>query len=202
VNRYEHRRPYWRDEGPDQELEEFQERHRSLSDRVERFLMQLVILGLVSLVLVQTLHMNTSFRQMVNLVEGLEGVPWEQVTAWSNLPLTAQAPQPVTTPNTGAEVAPVSSTVKTVSITVSLMSHRSADQVRLLLDGESVGDFRSGRITTPVKAGQVLVIDANRSPEPMTFRVVGATGLSSPALGKNLTTRGDRQTLGVVRLTN
>lgn len=163
--------------------------------------MQLVILGLVSLVLVQTLHMNTSFRQMVNLVEGMEGIPWEQVTSWSNSTLTGPTSQLVTTPIAEAEVAPVSTTALTASITVSLMSHRSADQVRLLLDGQSVGDFRSGRITTVVKAGQVLVVDASRSPEPMTFRVVGAPGLTSPALGHSLTTRSDRQTLGVVRLT-
>lgn len=156
-------------------IEEFQDRHRSLSDRVERVLVQLVILGLVALVLVQTLQLNRFSR-----LAALEGVAVAEVADWSRSLPRDQA--------------------GLVRIRVVSVTRRTVPEAKLLVDGEPVADFRTGSVSVDVRPGQVLTIDGTALDAPVTFRVVEAAGLSSPGLGLSVTTRGDSQSLGRVQV--
>jgi hypothetical protein len=164
-----------REEREQREIERFQDRHRSLADRVERLLVQLVILGLVALVLVQTLQLNRFSR-----LAALEGVAVAEVADWSRSQSGDQ---------------PASMRVRVVSVT-----RRTVPEARLLVDGEPVGDFRAGSVEVDVRPGQMLTIDGTGLEGPLTFRVVEASGLASPGLGVSVTTRGDSQSLGRVQV--
>lgn len=189
VDRQEPRKPYWRDADEEQEeTEEYQDRHRSFADKVERLLMQMVTLGLVALVLVQAFQIN----RFTNRLVAMEGVTLSEVAAWSRT-VSDQTVQPV------QAVQAVSTTAAPMRLRVVLATRRSAPEARLLVNGKAAGDFRTGSVTVDVAPGQVLVIDGSAYPEALTFRVVERTGLDSPALGAVVTTRGDQQRLGVVR---
>jgi hypothetical protein len=172
-------------EDSEAELTAFQARHRSLSDRVERFLLQAVILGLVALVLVQTLLISPAIRRVANLTEGAEGVPVEQEPAWQAV-LAAVADEPA----------------GIYQVSVVLTNRPSAPDVALLVGGRKVGTFANPRLDAAVKPGQAVVVDASRHPGSLTFRVVGVQGLVSPELGHEVVTHGDRQTIGVARRAN
>lgn len=164
-----------RREREQRQIEEFQDRHRSLADRVERVLVQLVILGLVALVLVQTLQLNRFSR-----LAALEGVAVAEVADWSRS-------------HSRDEAAPMR--VRVVSVT-----RRTVPEARLLVDGEPVGDFRTGSVEVDVRPGQILTVDGSGLEGPVTFRVVEASGLASPGLGLSVTVRGDSQSLGRVQV--
>lgn len=172
-------RPSWVDDVEQGAVEAFQDRHSTLADRVERFLMRCVILGLVALAVSQGLQLNR-FTRLV----ALEGVPVHEVTDWARS-LSGEAVR--------ADSAPA------LSIKITSVTRRTVPGVRLLVDGKSVGDFATGSVSVALRPGQVLTIDGSRASEPLTFRVVEVTGLESPALGSSVTTRGDRQSLGAVR---
>lgn len=162
-------------------MEAFQDRHQPFADRVERLLMHLVVLGLVILVLVQALQLNR-FNRLV----AMEGLPVHEVADWSRA-LGQETSQVVS----GA-AAPMR--VKVMSVT-----RRSVPGAKLLVDGKIVGDFRTGWLAVDVRAGQVLAVDGAAYATPLVFRVVEVSGLESPGLGSSVTTRGDRQRLGVVQ---
>lgn len=169
----------------------FQETHRSLSDRVERVLMQAVILGLVTLTLVQTLQVVPFIRRQLSITEALEGITYEEFLAW--LP-EREAAEPL-----GLEAAPVSRMADPLTLTVVLVSKERAPEARLLLDGQVVGTFAEAALTVAVTPGQQVEVDGTQVPEALTFRVVGASGLASPALGSSVVTRRSREILGEVR---
>ncbi|MDB4896944.1 MAG: hypothetical protein JWN15_3206 [Firmicutes bacterium] len=183
----QHDRPYRRDkdnEDNEADVQAFQGRHRSFSDRLERFVMQLVILGLVGLVLVQTLQVIPGLRRQMSLVDALEGVTPNERSAWSQLFGTSG---PATTP------APP------LTVTVVLASQRSAPEATLLVDGKAVGNFAGGSVTANVKPGQVVAVDGTGSSQALIFRVVGALGVASPEIGLTVTTHRNQQRLGDVR---
>jgi hypothetical protein len=184
-DRPDQRKPYWReaDDGKDDDYDHFQDSHRSLSDKVERFLMHVVILGLVALTLVQTLHTNRTASRMLNLVEGLEGVPWEHVTAWTNDQQLA---------------VPVTAAVTPIVLTVVCLTSRHVPEARLLVNGSPVGTFKDGSVSATVLPGQSVLIDGSQTSTVLSFRVVGPSNLLSPALGSSITTRQSIESLGVI----
>lgn len=187
MDHQDERSPYWRrEQEPEEEpgYAEFRHQYVSFSDRVERFLTQLVILGLVSLALVQTLHTNSTARRMLNLVEGLEGIPWTEVASWN----TGEDPR----------VRPASGVGTQLQVTVVSMTRRSVPEVTLLVDGRAVGTFRAGSVTVPVLPGQTLSVDGRGSPDALSFRIVAPVHLRQPALGTTITTRGDLKSFGRV----
>ncbi len=189
MDRLDQRKPYWRnaDEDQDEEIDDyahFQASHRSLSEKVERFLMHVVIIGLVALTLVQTLHTNATARRMLNLVEGLEGIPWEQVTAWTN---------------DRERATPVASMVPPIVLTVVCVTNRSVPEARLLVNGRSVGTFKDGSVSVTVLPGQSIEIDASQTSTLLSFRVVGPSDLISPVLGSSVTTNRSVSALGVIK---
>jgi len=176
-----------------QAYQRFQERHRSLADRVERFLMQLVILGLVSLTLVQTLQVVPFIRRQISVTEALEGISTAELMAW--MPAGSEEAARAF----GVSVTPVSSSQGPLTLTVVLVSRRSAPEARLLVDGKPVGTFASSTVTVVVMPGQKVEVDGSQVPEELTFRVMGAPGLLTPAPGTSVVTRGDRRSLGIVQ---
>lgn len=161
-------------------MEEFQDRHRSFADKVERVLIQLVVLGLVALVLVQALQLNR-----LNRLIAMEGVPVGEVAGWS-----------------GGRVEPVQTATGLATpmhLKVMSVTRRSLPGASLLVDGRAEGDFGRGWVLVNVRPGQVLTVDGSSYAEPLTFRVVEAAGLAEPKLGISVTTRGDRQRLGIIR---
>jgi hypothetical protein len=170
-----------------QVLAEFQERHRRWSDQVERLFMQGAIAVLVLLVLVQTLALHPALRRILNQLEGLEGYAWNREQVWGEDVVIPAA----------AEGRPAGAVH---TLTVVLMNRPAAPEAKLLVGGKEVGRFRQGKLTVPVAPGQPVVVDGTGTAEALVFRVVGAPGLAAPALGQQVTTRGDRQHLGTVRL--
>lgn len=185
--------PPWREDDGGSEYRTFQHTHRTLADRVERFLMQMVILGLVALVLVQTLQVVPFIRRQMSLTEALEGISHEEYLAW--LPAGSGA----ASGGEGLALSPVSSERSPLSLTVVLVSQRSAPGARLLVDGQVAGTFASSALTVAVAQGQLVEVDGSQVAEELTFRVVGAPGLANPALGTSVVTRGNRRSLGEVR---
>jgi hypothetical protein len=180
----QHDRPYRRDEDDEDneaDVQAFQGRHRSFSDRLERFLMQLVILGLVGLVLVQTLQVIPGLRRQMSLVDALEGVTPNERSAWS-----------------GAS-GPATTAAQPLTVTVVLASQRSAPEALLLVDGKAVGNFAGGSVTATVKPGQVVAVDGTGYSQALIFRVVGALGVATPEIGLTVTTHRNQQRLGDVR---
>jgi hypothetical protein len=194
----EQRSPYRRDEDDEPQMQEYQERHRSLSDRVERFVMQVVILGLVALVLIQTLQVIPSIRRHMSLIDALEGVTAGEMLSWTQGTEAQRTAQQGQGQLLAGQVA--GEAVSAYSLTVVLVSQRSAPAARLLLDGQPAGSFSSGSVTVKVKPGQQVAVDGTGSPHPLTFRVAGAFGLSSPAPGVSITIHGDRRSLGTVQV--
>lgn len=181
MDRLEQRKPYWREEEKQKEIEEFQDRHRSFSDRVERFLLQLVVLGLVALALVQALQLNR-----LNRLIATEGVAVAEVKDWSR----SLQEEPIVA---------ASGTASTMRVKVMSVTRRTLPGAKLLVDGKPVGDFGTGSVSVDLRPGQVLAVDGAAYPEALGFRVVEATGLAAPSAGTSVTTRGDRQRLGVAR---
>ena len=184
------------DEAEETELQQWRETHRSLSDRVERFLMQVVILGLVGLVLVQTLMVSPAIRRVANLMEGSEGIAVNADPAWQAV-ATNSTLAPVK--NTEPQAVAAGARPAELTITVFLVTKRSEPRARLLVAGRSVGDFRTGVVTAKVTPGQVVAVDATEVPESLTFRVIGSRDLASPALGSEVTTIAGKPELGTVK---
>jgi len=178
-------------DGGEQAYRRFQETHRSLADRVERVLMQAVILGLVTLTLVQTLQVVPFIRRQLSITEALEGITYEEFLAW--LPDREGAEPP------DLAAAPASRLAAPFTLTVVLVNKPSAPGARLLVDGQVVGTFEEAALTVAVSPGQQVEVDGTQVPEELIFRVVGAAGLESPALGSSVVTRGGRQSLGEVQ---
>ncbi len=85
-------------------------------------------------------------------------------------------------------------------VRVDLLSRPSAPRAVLLRDAVPVARFSGGSVTVAVAPGDLLEVDATSYPQPLTFEVVEAKGLSEPAPGARVTTRGDIVPLGRVRL--
>ena len=180
----EGRRP-WADDD-----ERFQAEHRSVSDRIERLLMQMIVLGLVALVLVQTFHTNAQLRRILSYADRMEGVDW--ATALDQ-PRTVQS-----VPQDEAAIAVARPRVQP-SITIVLASQRSAPGVKLLVGGKVAGDFTGGSVTAAVTPGTELAIDARSHNGPLRFWIVAAPGLSQPRPGQEWTAQGNILRLGTAR---
>lgn len=188
------------------ELDQFRETHRRLSDRVERLVMQVVILGLVALVLVQMLVVYPPIRRLANLMEGTDAVVLSKDPDWLQAlkEMVTPAPAAATTPNQQSQTPPAQPAVAAAAtpqereLRVVLMNSPAAG-AKLLVGGRVAGDFSQGSVTVRVKPGQLVVIDGTGTDDRLVFRVVKADGLAAPALGDEITTEGDRQRLGVAR---
>lgn len=186
------------DEAEEMELQQWRETHRSLSDRVERFLMQVVILGLVGLVLVQTLLVSPAIRRVANLMEGTEGIAVSADPAWQTVAATrnsALAPAK----NTEPQAVAASAKPADLTITVFLVTKRSEPRARLLVAGRPAGDFTTGSVTAKVAPGQTVAVDGTEVAAALTFRVIGSRDLASPALGSEVTTMANTKELGTVK---
>lgn len=162
---------------------------RSASEKVERTLLQLVLIGLVALVLVQTLHTNRDLAKVLLALDGLEGVDLNTLIMQPQAP-----PEPVVdraVPAMERHVRP--------SITVILVTRRSEPSAVLQIDGVPAGDFRHGSVTVQVEPGREIAVDGRAIKGRLRFRVVAAPGLSEPAWGKEVETEGNRQVLGIAR---
>lgn len=188
------------DEAEAQELHEWQATHRSLSDRVERLLMQMVILGLVGLVLVQMLLVSPAIRRMANLMEGSDAIALSAEPAWQ----AATASSPTLTPvrEAGPSAVAAGAAPRELTITVFLVTKPSEPRARLLVAGRPVGTFTGATVTARVEPGQTVTIDATGVAEELTFRVIGSRDLASPRLGSEVTTLNNKLNLGVVRRAN
>jgi hypothetical protein len=186
------------DRGADEaDLAEYRAVHGRLSDRVERLIMQLVILGLVGVVLVQTLAVNPDLRRKLNLLEGTDGYVLREDSSWWQSLAPGAGDRQVAGAGDVAGVA--ASAAERHRLTVLLETTRSAPKVKLLVGGRAVADFATGKVTAEVKAGELVDVDATDDERELTFRVVASDGLSAPVLGHEVTTRGERKALGVAR---
>ena len=85
-------------------------------------------------------------------------------------------------------------------VRVDLLGRPRAPGAVLLRDAVPVARFSGGSVAVAVAPGDLLEVDATLYPQPLTFEVVQARGLSEPAPGTRVTTRGDIVALGRVRL--
>ncbi|HEY3366216.1 MAG TPA: hypothetical protein VGK74_14275 [Symbiobacteriaceae bacterium] len=181
----------------DDEVQDFQSRYGRFSDRLERLLMQGVIIGLVGLTLLQTLLVFPTVRRAANAVEALEGIPASDINAWQSDLKALAAPGPLPEPTARAVPASAAS-VGTRSVTVLLTNPRTAPDASLLVDGKPVGNFATGQVTAVVTPGQTIAVDGSKYRATLEFRVGVVVGLSRPAPGVVVSTRSNRKNLGSV----
>lgn len=180
----DYRGDYRRNARRPRRVDDFEERFDRFAGRVEGALVRLIVLFLVGLALAQVLLTNDTGRGLLSFVDRLEGLGMGAVS------LSGES---------GERTVPVTGASGNETLTVMLVTRSKAPQAALLVDSVAVGDFRDGKVTIPVMPGQLVEIAAEAYREPLTFRVVAASGVREPAPGTEVTTRGDIQTLGRVR---
>lgn len=123
-------------------------------------------------------------------------------TAGARVPPAGGATAP--SPGSAAFVAsgpavPATAAAGPGQVTVTLLGRPAAPGVRLLVGGQPAAEFTAGQVTVQVWPGQALAVDARAVADPLTFRVVAVRGLSAPALGSQVVTRGNVQVIGLAR---
>ncbi|MCG0237812.1 MAG: hypothetical protein L6E13_00615 [Firmicutes bacterium] len=112
-----------------------------------------------------------------------------------NLPAPSGSPGAQTAPTGNGGAVPATAPLAPARISLALLTRARAPEVRLLVGSRVAGDFGSGRVEATVRPGETVTVDGTGAPGGLTFRVVAADGFLSHLLGREVTTRGDRQVL-------
>lgn len=158
----------------------------SVAQRVEGFLLRVLILVLLLLVVGQSLLSYDGMRALFSYVDVLEGAAYDPESAYGDA--------------VGATfLSEWDARVLTVSVL--LISMPSAPDAHLLVNGFAVADFEQPHLTIEVHDGDRLEIDGRAAAEDLRFRVVDVSPeLAEPVEGHEIVVQGDRKPLGVVRL--
>lgn len=154
-----------------------QERFFKLAERVERFLLRLVVLSLVALVGVQSLLAYGPFRPYLSYVDRLEGLEGQPVMLKSN------------GGGSGGW-----------DLTITLVSQPRAPRALLLLNGKEAASFERAEVTLKVKEGDLVEVDGTLYRNPLQFRVTAtAHEILEPAAGLEVVTRRSVELVGRIR---
>lgn len=159
----------------------------------EPFLIRLAAACVIALVAVQVLIYHDTPRRYLSLVDKLEGEP----VTWQT-PLVAEAPLII------SEGSAVASRIQMLRenrlVVIRIVQPAAAADVYPIVNGERVGDFKSGEVAVTVFDGDYLEIDASRLPTAGRFVVaVPGGGLVSPLDGLLVEGRGAAVPIGKVK---
>ncbi|MGE5423059.1 MAG: hypothetical protein ACM3QW_07330 [Ignavibacteriales bacterium] len=140
-------------------------------DEVEKYLIRLVVFGLIALVTVQGAMTSDSIKFYLSLGEHLEG---------KNVEAPAAAVDDLSAYTMlNSDVA---------SITIDTVDYTSLNKAFLVVNGHRQGNFSEGRLTTDVSSGDVIEIDTSWYSHPVQFKVVRtSSNLRFPSEGFSIT---------------
>ncbi|NPV26297.1 MAG: hypothetical protein HPY81_02325 [Firmicutes bacterium] len=172
-----------------------EERFLSWADRIERFLLRFVIIGLVVLVVTQSLLTSDPLRFYLSFAERMEGRSLDLDNAYVFKDVD-DANQP------GSEMSLSGRpSVPTGTLTVSLLNYSSLQKAVLLRNGEPIGDFRDKHLTVRVHAGDVLEVDGSYYNYPLALEITAASeNIVSPKVKQRIEVKHNVVKLGVVQL--
>jgi hypothetical protein len=159
----------------------------------EPFLIRLAAACVIALVAVQVVLYHDAPRRYLSRVDKLEGDP----VTWQT-PLVAEAPLVI------SEGSPVASRINLLRenrrVVVRIVQPPAAAEAYLVLNGERIGDFRTGEAAATVYDGDYLEIDAGRLPAAGRFVIsVPDGGLETPLDGLVVEGRGAAVPVGKVK---
>jgi hypothetical protein len=150
---------------------------RPWSDRLERVLIRLVVAAAIIVMVAQAL---------------LTGNPVKEATA----PVAApDRQQPYLKNSAGILQSPV--------VTLQLKNYSTLPLARVLVNGESRGEFRDRYVTVFVREGDVLEVDGTRYNRPLDIEVLDVSReVVLPPAGTRIRVEGNISSLGQVRLSD
>jgi hypothetical protein len=88
-------------------------------------------------------------------------------------------------------------------ITFQLKNYSTLPLARVLVNGESRGEFRDRYVTVFVREGDIIEVDGSRYSRPLDIEVLDVSkGVLVPSAGEHLRVEGSITSLGRVRLGN
>ncbi len=153
---------------------------KQLLDKVEKFLIRGIVLGVVALVVVQALMTREPLRFYLSLGERLEGQSIEY-------PASGPADKPEKADGASGQDQKVVSPWG--ELTISLKEYSSLAQAKVLVNNEEVASFRTDEVKIKVMGGDVVEVDASYYNFPVTFEIAGVSdNLAAPSLHQTFTT--------------
>lgn len=146
---------------------------KQLLDKVEKYLIRGVVLGVVALVVVQAMMTKEPLRFYLSLGERSEGQSIEYPAGNVNSEKTA-----VNKKREGAEgYSPWG------KLTISLKDYSALAKAKVLVNNEEVASFSSKTVEVRVMGGDVVEIDSTYYNFPVTFEITGVSkNLATPSL--------------------
>lgn len=133
-------------------------------ERVEKYLIRSIVVGLVLMVVVQGLMTQEPWRLYLSWSERMEGQNIEY-------------PASTTKNETGS--APENNQVIVQSpqamITLSLQKFSSLPQASIIVNGESAGSFNEKEVKLQLRGGDVLEIDSTAYNFPVNYHIAGVS---------------------------
>jgi len=153
-------------------------------EKVGRFFVKLMIIGLILLISVQLIGQNEQYQERLQIAESF-------IKGYFNQPV-----QEVT------KVTHQESPGNLEIIEVSLISGASIPEVWLMSNGERIGNFQEGKVSTEVSEGDLLTIDARDYNQILWLEI---SFISSDIVtfqpGKQFRiSGGDLKNLGIIRI--
>lgn len=131
--------------------------------RLERYLLRMVVLGIVMVVVVQGLMTHEPFRFFLSWGERMEGQPIPVPTAQPQAPAENAAQQELLTVSPQAQLV------------VALDQYSSLPKAAVLVNGQQVGNFNDKEYLLQVQAGDVIEIDASYYNFPISFTIASTS---------------------------
>jgi hypothetical protein len=166
----------------EQQWRAYRTTYRSLSGRVEQWLIRVAILALLFLVLVQAVLVLPRGERLLSLAAFLEGEPAPAVTSWLG---AAQRRGEVVLP------AGVGAPWAEPSLTLQVEGGAKLPGLKLLVDGRVVGDFSKGALTLTVRDGAALSVTGGGGKRPPVLVTSSAVGVTYPKVGDRWVLKSD-----------
>ena len=169
-------------------------RFLSFGDRLERVLVRLVI-GLALLVfLAQAALARPDLRRWLSFVDHLEGVS----LATYSVPSLGGTPPAVPSVSPAVATEHLPGTAPVASLTLTLVGHKTAPWVTVLVNGDPAATFVTASAAVAVRPGDLVEIDPGKYRGAVTVKVAESRGVSYPTVGQSLTAQGTIARLGRV----
>lgn len=157
-------------------------------DKLERFLRQLIVLGIATIIFAQLLMTTEYGRHLLSQTDRMEGTTVqplnfkESVNALpSRIKLEDNQPK--------------------ASISLRLLTNIHQGNVKVLLNGREAAHFTDEVLTLQVQNNDILQIDTAECSNIVTLQIIGVShNLAFPKLNTSLVCKGNVATLGRVKL--
>jgi hypothetical protein len=147
---------------------------RKLLNRIEKYLIRGVVLGLVTLVVIQAMLTQNPMRFYLSWGERLEG---QQMEYPASLIGEEEALQP--------QPAPEEAVSPWGKMTISLEDYSSLARVKVLVNDKEVATFQERQVKLEVMAGDVVEIDTSFYDFPIEFKISSvSSNLAAPSLNQ------------------